>query len=101
MNYTVDYFIEKFEATEEDSWCTGGYGNGIKSCALGKCFTKQQQANGDLSDEAKALCQLISGNLSSGVVCINDGDNPYYPQPTPKARILAALRDIKAKEKKE
>lgn len=88
----ADYFITKFEAIPEDGWGTGAYVNGTQCCALGWCGEREP---GDpsycKSHEADAL-EVI---LDYRTVNINDGAALDYPQRTPRARILAALRDAK------
>jgi hypothetical protein len=94
MNYTVDYFIQKFEAIPDAEWnindFTGGSG---RCCALGHCGMREVGGEVKSTDEANALMTCVNH-----VDLINDGVIPAYHQPTPKARILAALRDVKAKE---
>lgn len=83
--YDVDYFIQKFEAIPEENWCVGEYhGDNDTHCALGHC---------DDDIDRQPLRQLFA----NGCAKINDGHNLRYQQSTPKQRILAALRDIKAK----
>ena len=95
MTYNTQYFIDKFEAIPDDKWTTGKYteGNGV-CCALGHCGERESSVD---STKANALRQLF-GYEPFTVSTVNDGGYPAYPQPTPKARILAALNDIKAKE---
>lgn len=91
MNYTIDYFIEKFEAIPEDNWITGKYYDPeVGCCALG-------WASYDgitVTDEVIFFSKLFQkNNLVASQV--NDNLCSKYRQPTPKQRILAALRDIK------
>lgn len=89
--FTVDYFISKFEAIPEERWCTDLYeGSNGTHCALGHCGVVEADGG---TEEAQALINLIPGNI----VLINDGLDIKFPQPTPKQRILAALRSIKEK----
>ena len=94
----ADYFIAKFEAIPDNRWCVNTYeGGGIirrKHCAVGHCGVRDFFTT---TDEARCLYQVF-GDLM--VTAVNDGRHPGYPQPTPKQRILAALRDIKAMEGK-
>lgn len=108
--YTVDYFIKKFEAIPEDLWITGSDGwkliNG-KGCALGFCKPEDlEQAISDIFWENRILLFEKYGYPSQGVscqrdyelvYCINDALLPELDRQsnTPKARILAALYDIK------
>lgn len=112
--YTVDYFIKKFEAIPETEWsgdataCAythcGQYREGYKTeCpALSDLFKtihscSKVQMERDLRGESyhgfSWLVTAINDNL-------NSNDTPYK-QSTPKARILAALHDIKAMQDKE
>ena len=93
--YNADYFIAKFEAIPEEKWTTLTYHEGDKSCALGHCG----RTIGGCTQESRALGDLFEKH-GLWVPDVNDGCDSRYPQPTPKQRILAALRDIKAKESK-
>lgn len=88
MKYTVDYFIEKFEAIPEELWCIGTFQIGEKCCAFGHCGgTEHIGAN---TVECNELIKVLTV-----VAETNDGTNKLYQQPTPKQRILAALNDKK------
>lgn len=103
--YTVDYFIDKFQAIPENEWTTHTHSdcNGRK-CALGHCLTpealaifeRQWKVEGSasrvpLSEEYYAI-QVLCPHIH----WINNDEDPDYQQATPKARVLAALADIKA-----
>lgn len=91
--YTVDYFIKKFEAKPDELWCINELRNQQgQTCALGDCRER---------GEFDALSELFQSNLIGFVSTTNNGNNPKYPQSTPKERILAALYDIKAKQQPE
>lgn len=101
MQYTKEYFIAKFEAIPDERWTTGRYINPVGDCccALGHCGYR----TGELpTDEGLALNNLLRHHLNedqrdwgvSAAPRINDGEHLSYQQPTPKARILAALRDL-------
>lgn len=89
--YTVDYFINKFTNIPDNKWFIGALTNPKDKdshCAMGHCIY------GSSYSEFNYLCHLFDiGGLY--VAPINDGKNPEYKQNTPKARILAALEDIK------
>lgn len=93
MTYDVDYFIKKFEAIPDREWCIKYYYNDKNQfCALGFCG----EGLGGETDESLALKKIFinhRSDLSPGNV--NDGLVKLYQQPTPRARILAALRDAK------
>lgn len=93
--YDASYFIAKFEAIPEEKWCTDGFTNDAgQCCAAGHCGLRND-SDWTPGMEAYALDQIFD---DLDVVSVNDGKDSRYPQPTPKQRILAALRDIQAKE---
>jgi hypothetical protein len=117
MEYTVDYFIEKFEAIPESMWANGigGYFSDANSpkCALGHLNNNNDKSMSyhGMCKEARSLCNLFSKavveiDFNSDCVPgserlvwgVNDGYGRGYKQPTPKQRILAALYDIKAQQ---
>lgn len=80
----IDYFINKFEAIPEDKWCCHKLtGEGDTHCVLGHCS----------ADEQFALYKLCTA-FEMSPVSVNDGRVARFNQPTPKARILAAMRDM-------
>jgi hypothetical protein len=92
----VEHFLRKFEAIPDGLWREdGNYGaHEEPCCAMGHCGIHRWT---DSTPEADALMELIRRLPDSPVVImVNDGDVPAYKQPTPKARILAALNDVKA-----
>lgn len=94
--YDVDFFIRKFERTPEQIWLVGDYTNDEETqfCALGLCGARGFGWN----DEARALHGLFMITFQNieeiNIGKVNDGKCTLYQQPTPKARILAALYDI-------
>jgi len=102
MEYTVDYFINKFSSIAENRWYVGDFSNRDKNrfCALGHCGCDGSITK--YTSEAEALFNLFKlVQLTGNISYINDGLEPYYPQPTPKQRILAALYDIKNIQQKQ
>lgn len=108
MNYTVDYFIEKFEKVIEPIWCVGlqNHPDGIRHCAIGLCKYGEQKALGKVMNALPVVTistvssynPYLAGEKVFGiwrVPAINNGECLEYQQPTPKQRILAALYDIK------
>ena len=92
QEYLVDNLIHFFEAIPDSLWCVGGltddYG---RHCAIGHCDSARCFSAIDLD----VLCV---NNYGEGAARINDGFHPGFPQATPKARILEALRFIKSKQ---
>lgn len=82
-SYSIDHFITKFEAIPEEFWSDHALIGGSRRCAQGHCL--------ELPFELGALRELFRGRVSR----INNGEDPGYPQSTPKLRILAALKDLK------
>lgn len=89
--FTVEYFIAKFEAIPEEKWCTRFFEQQGQRCALGHCGMTDVGS----TDEAGALINLF-GTVGMSVTEIND-DHPVMKGPTPKQRVLAALRDLQKK----
>jgi len=85
--YTVDYFIKKFKAIPAKKWCEGTLSTGPAKCALGHC--------GVWTHEWPSEAIQLSRLLNNSVADINDGAILTYQQKSPKARILAALKDLK------
>lgn len=100
--YDYDYFLNKFSAIPDEQWCTGAYvlhgDQGRLHCALGHCGVRDAEF---WTDEGMALVALFGDDLYSGmrITAINDniGYGKRYKQPTPKQRILTALRNLKAR----
>lgn len=90
-----EHFIKKFEAIPDEQWTTHKYKNAAgQRCAMGHCGRR----NNEVSVEGAALLSLFWEHLRRSVTQVNDFTGVLgYPQPTPKARILAALHDIKTK----
>lgn len=111
--YDTDYFIAKFSAIPDIQWCEGRFQNeNGQHCALGHCGMKNYSDWFDQPREARALNRLFENSpathVGPGFLSVPEVNNNHcherftdnrnpYPQPTPKARILAALFDIKAK----
>ena len=90
--YSRDWFIQFFEgATDSEAFdaiaLCGGYGP-ERTCRLLHLFYE--------GSPLFAADQSEYGKRDMVLWRINDGTYPSYQQPTPKARILAALRDLPA-----
>lgn len=95
MEYTVDYFINKFEAIPENRWWMGNYQSPLgldKYCAFGHCGASNN--NFAINDSIKALSKIGNDNFHP-IHLINDGADSGYKQETPKQRVLAFLNDVK------
>lgn len=93
----LDTVIAYMEATEEDAWNldTVRSKDGAKNCFFGHLFNMSPD-----EDRANALWGLFEDLYATTyrIYPVNDGENPRYPQATPKQRILAYLRALAAGE---
>jgi hypothetical protein len=99
--YTVDYFIQKFEAIPEHKWYIGGHvdpNDETRCCAYGHCGERRHKS---ITLESQALFELFFQFGLHDVSEINDRRECGYNQTTPKQRILSALYDIKNKQENE
>jgi hypothetical protein len=109
MEYSIDYFIQKFEAIPENQI---GEGEIEKHCALYHCGVKTNKDYKNLSEEAIALANIFKplyhtqeeNNLSVYIYSINDGSDNVNGiienviGNTPKERLLNSLYKLKAIE---
>lgn len=93
--YDVDYFINKFEAIPYDRWTTGIFKDRATGamCALGHCGV----TDSNRTEESTALTALLDNKVAQ----INDGRSRLLQDniakcPTPKDRILFALKRLKS-----
>lgn len=92
MIYTVDYFINKFEAIPDNEWTMNSYIDKLgRHCALGHCGC----TNPNYTIEGKALENLFEKHLCTAVTYVNDDREDLFKQQTPKSRVIAALKEIK------
>lgn len=109
-NYDVDYFIKKFKAIPDSLWTVEKFiDSSGRRCALGHCGLLAQTSFAYVNEtntltaltskfeEAAALINIfpLKGDGLNMIAWINNGHHPKYQQPTPKARVLAALLDVK------
>jgi hypothetical protein len=97
--YNADYFIKKFKAIPAKLWCEGDYTDGDRHCALGHCGTQSGELKDKHTPEGRELWRII-GRVTENqtwnpAALVNDGCCDDYKQKSPKARILAALKDAK------
>lgn len=89
----LDPVIAYMEATDEDAWQvdTVRSANGSTNCFFGHLFNM-----GGTDARGNALWEGFESAWASTyrLFPINDGEHPRYPQPTPKQRVLAFLRDL-------
>ena len=89
----ADYFIQKFTAIPEEWWIVGEIRDECgRCCAFGHCGELNDD-NTPLTAESTALVELLQP--LGRVADINDNSPRVYSEPTPRARILAALEWIK------
>lgn len=92
--YTVQYFIDKFTAIPEELWFEEEFTNPAnpeQHCAYGHCGCNPESQE---NMEANSLDRLFRDH-DLNVALVNDGMSALFQQPTPKARILAALETFK------
>lgn len=89
----LDTVIAYMEGTAEESWRTDTVrsADGSTNCFFGHLFSM-----GGNDERGSALWNWFEEAWSSTyrIYPINDGDNPDYPQATPKQRVLAYLRAL-------
>ena len=82
----IKWFIAFFRSKPKNKWCEHYLLNSKgQRCALGFLATSRRYA--------AAKRYELQNLLQYQTAPINNGFDPRYPQPHPKARILAALRD--------
>lgn len=102
MNYDHDFFLRKFSAIPDEQWCTCARTNYLgQHCAIGhternRHETKETAALNVALLPIRGTKSIMLHEAGWTVANINNGDDARYQQSTPKARILAALRDAKA-----
>jgi hypothetical protein len=94
--YDVDYYINKFERIPAWRWTTHLYTSTLlpfRHCALGHLGVGVSTVG--MTPEVHGICRILPLVMS-----INDNRCERYMQRTPKARVLAALYDVKAAQEK-
>ena len=96
MFNTINDYIAFAESIPDEQWTTGQYGKEKgPNCFIGHLFYKQR------CWPKPSVLMMCGFKSQDEAVDINDGNHPRYQQPTPKARILAALHDAKEKAESE
>jgi hypothetical protein len=96
---TTSEFIAFFEAIPDDKWCKSEFQNDAgQCCARGHLG----ETAGYVTHDSDDLERLFFRHLGCSAALVNDGEHTAsrFHQTTPKARILAALREIEEKEGK-
>lgn len=94
MEYTVDYFIEKFKRIPAEQWTIGTFIslNATQRCAYGHCGSTKWF---DDTAESSALFEIDSKKRLN-LAFVNDKGDPRYQQDEPGQRVVACLEDLKA-----
>lgn len=86
--FYLDVIIPYIENTTEDSWCMDVVKTKDgKNCLFGHLF---DLGGSELMDWFENIATTYM------VYPVNDGQNPLYPQPTPKQRCIAYLKDLQS-----
>lgn len=94
--YTPQFFIKRLSAIADSKWTTNTFRDGdnpAKRCAFGHCGVSWAK----MAPMGHALWKMFPSKTSgtpSHLASINDCPSKAYPQKTPKARVLAALRAL-------
>lgn len=87
--HTAEEFYMFFAAIPDERWTTDAYCKDGKFCAEGHLGRRERvEMPKPIRDALDRFWNLVPQSLS-----INDGEDVHYQQPTPRLRILAALRD--------
>lgn len=93
---TAQDFIDFFTPIPDEKWCTGYFEHGVTKQ---RCATGLVRENPFVEDANSTKLRALFDEENIDVSWINNGSVPIYYQATPKARILAALHDLKEKGK--
>lgn len=86
--FSLDVIIPYMENTTEESWCMDVVKTKDgKNCLFGHLY---DLGGGELMDWFENIATTYM------VYPVNDGQNPSYPQPTPKQRCIAYLKDLQS-----
>lgn len=86
--YDLPKIIEYLENTAEDSWRTDVVKKDGKNCLYGHLFDYGGNKVMDSFESHVATTYMFYP--------VNDGTHPKYPQPTPKQRCIAYIKDIQS-----
>ncbi len=93
MKYNAAYFIKKFKDIKSTKWTTGTVcAPDGRRCALGHCGATLEATGYGYSHTAESTAlKNIADGLAKDIMCVND--DFYRRLKTPRARVLAFLRD--------
>ena len=101
----LKWAIAFYEAIPDERWCCGHYvrwfGPMEQNCSLGHLGVRASEEIqlGFLgAEDGNAVAAKLCIVTDQEIAAINDGKRAEYPQPTPKARVLAFLQDLLAKK---
>lgn len=109
-DYSVDHFLTKFSAIPDELWIEREYvdlENPARRCAIGHCYpataTRREVWDTALGegepDEVRALREVLDVTIQAQRPTVEHINNGFAGNhPTPKARMLSALHDAKAKQ---
>jgi len=96
--YTLEYFIAKFEAIPEDKWTTATTGDSEgRHCAMGHCGAKNSSFDAPIHNEEVKSLLLLTGQEKDRfptITHVNDDTYPFRYGKTPKQRVINYLKSL-------
>lgn len=89
--------LDALSAIPDDQWCIGDYTKGTSHCALGHLGFRDPLSQDDYRinhDIDKKLRRVIPTWNFDTLHLVNDGHIKQFPQPTPKARVIAYINSL-------
>lgn len=86
---SLQEFYDFYSAIPDERWCTGRFIKGKACCALG-LIGERDSVPGWTANTGR-LAKLLGVTIED-IMFTNDGIGREFPQPTPKARILALIK---------
>ena len=101
MMYDADWYLNFFAPIPEEKWCEGSYADlEGRHCAIGHCYIgRGDRLHRKEVPEVSNLIILFEIHLNECPQTVNDRMSIRFNQHTPKKRIIAALLQIKAKQR--
>lgn len=94
MSTKKQMFVDFFTGIPDEQWCVGIDWSGEKRCAINHVQKSMPLELPVLFYLRRPKVLRDAGSEPESIMAINDGKDPRYTQPTPKARILAWLNDL-------